>query len=347
MALSRKRLFRLRRGAAFVTILAVSLITSAMALSSTVNVKPEYLIPSDPPFPLFNPPSVAKIDLGKELFFDPILSGENSVSCASCHNPAYAWTDLERFSRGETGTPRPRRTPSLQDVGWNTLFARDGRVETLEGFILGPIAHGEEMNQDLDSLPIELASTTIYPDRFEAAFGSRSINLDGISQSLATYVRTLRSAISPFDRWIAGDPTAMSGSAKAGFKLFTGKAGCSQCHSGWRFTDQQFHDIGIKTDDKGRGRLKPNVPRLQYAFKTPSLRNVAIRPPYMHNGSVSSLEKVIEHYQSSFISRPSTSPKIQVLYLTVQEKLNLSEFLKNLTDDIRKGDIVHNSPTNE
>jgi len=335
MALSLKRLFRLRRGAAFVLVLAGSLCPSAMTLSSTVNIKPEYLIPTDPPFPQFNPPSVAKIELGKRLFFDPILSGENSISCASCHNPAYAWTDLEQFSRGETGIPRPRRTPSLQDVGWNILFARDGRVETLEGFILGPIAHAEEMNQDLDLLPQELASTTIYPGRFEAAFGNRTINLDGISQSLAAYVRTLRSATSPFDRWIAGDSAAMSGSAQAGFVLFTGKAGCSQCHSGWRFTDQQFHDIGIKTDDKGRGKLKPNIVYLQHAFKTPSLRNVAIRPPYMHNGSLDNLEKVIEHYQSGFISRPSTSSKIQPLYLTDQEKLNLSEFLKNLTDDIR------------
>jgi len=316
---------------------AIFLSAAILCLSavSSADDKTSFVKPTVVPSLAFNPLSEAKIKLGQRLFFERRLSGGNSMSCASCHQPDYSWTDPRRFSLGETGVPRPRRTPSLQDVAWNILFARDGRVETLEGFVLGPITHAEEMNQDIDLLTSELEAETGYPDLFEAAFGARRITLDGITQSLATYVRTLRSAISPFDRWIKGDTTAMSEAAQSGFNVFSGDAGCSQCHTGWRFTDQQFHDIGLKTDDKGRGKLKPDAILSQYAFKTPSLRNVAIRPPYMHNGSISSLEEVMDHYQAGFISRPSLSPLIRRFKLTDQEKLNIIEFLKSLTDDIR------------
>jgi len=291
-----------------------------------------FVKPDAVPAPLFNPPTAQKIELGKRLFFDRHLSGGNSMSCASCHQPDYAWTDRRRFSLGETGTPRPRHTPSLQDVGWNKLFARDGRVETLEGFVLGPIGHPLEMNQNLDQLSNELTALGDYSARFDRAFGKAAISLDAIAQSLASYVRTLKSGTSSFDAWVAGDAHALSTQAQDGFALFVGKAGCVQCHQGWRFTDQQFHDIGLRTIDKGRGMYEPDSVSAQYAFKTPSLRNVAARPPYMHNGALSSLEQVIDHYQSGFLQRPSLSPQMQPLDLSTQEKLNLVVFLESLTD---------------
>jgi cytochrome c peroxidase len=315
----------------------------AMFWSYPIAAEPDlsaFVKPALVPSPAFNTPSVEKIILGRALFFETRLSGGNTFSCASCHQPEYGWTDRRRLSLGETGEPRPRRTPSLQDIGWNRLFARDGRIETLEGFVLGPIAHPDEMNQNLDRLPAELAGIPIYQKLFRNAFSNGAISLDNIAQSLSTYVRTLQSTSSPFDRWVGGDPMALSKSAKSGFALFTGKAGCSQCHTGWRFTDQKFHDIGLETNDKGRGKHHSKDILMQYAFKTPSLRNAAIHPPYMHNGTLSSLEKVIDHYQTNFITRPSLSPQVQYLELTAQEKVNLVEFLESLTDDIRHNYIV-------
>lgn len=200
---------------------------------------------------------------------------------------------------------------------------------------MGPIANSTEMNQNLDHLPRELSNDPAYPIAFEAAFGKGPITLDKVTQSLAVYVRTLTSETSPFDRWIAGDETALSQSAKQGYDVFAGKGGCIQCHQGWRFSDQAFHDIGLPTTDKGRGKIKPKDETLKHAFVTPSLRNVAIRPPYMHNGSLKTLASVIDHYTSGGISRPSRSGQVQPIALSDQEKVNLIEFLKSLTDDKR------------
>ena len=223
----------------------------------------------------------------------------------------------------------------MQDVGWNVLFGRDGRFESLEGFILGPIANSNEMNQNLDHLPHELSNDPAYRIAFEDAFGNGPITLDKVTQSLAVYVRTLRSGTSPFDRWVAGDESALSPSAKSGYDVFAGKGGCIQCHNGWRLSDQQFHDIGLRTSDKGRGKIKPKDDTVRHAFVTPSLRNVAIRPPYMHNGSLKTLAAVIDHYISGGIRRPSLSGQVQPIVLSDQEKVNLVEFLKSLTDDKR------------
>lgn len=295
----------------------------------------QFTRPDNVPYPAYNPPSKAKLELGRRLFFDRRLSGADSLSCATCHKPAFAWTDRRPSSRGETGEALPRRTPPLQDVAWNEMFARDGRIETLEGFVLGPIRHPKEMNQDLSRLPAELAAVPAYATLHEDIFGNGPFTLDGIALSLGAYVRTLRSSTAPFDRWIAGDETALSPAAKDGFALFTGRAGCADCHAGWRFTDQRFHDIGLVTDDRGRGILLPDDVAMQFAFKTPSLRNVAIRPPYMHDGSLQTLEAVLDHYQSGFRTRPSLSPRIQAPDLSAQEKVNVIEFLKSLTDDKR------------
>jgi len=298
-------------------------------------VATQFTRPDEIPYPAYNPPSEAKIELGRRLFFERRLSGTDSLSCATCHVPAFAWTDRRPFSRGETGDPLPRRTPALQDVAWNEMFARDGRIETLEGFVLGPVRHPKEMNQDLSRLPGELTAVADYAALHERAFGGDGVTLDGIALSLGAYVRTLRSATAPFDRWIGGEETALSPAAKDGFVLFTGKAGCADCHVSWRFTDQGFHDIGLDTDDRGRGKLLPDDIAMQFAFKTPSLRNVAIRPPYMHDGSLESLMAVLEHYQSGLRPRPSLSPRIRTLDLSAQDKVNVIEFLKSLTDDKR------------
>lgn len=298
-------------------------------------IRDDYVKPSDIPTPAYNPSTPAKIKLGQRLFFDRRLSGGNTMSCATCHIPEFGWTDKKRFSLGESGAPRPRRTPPLQDIAWNNLFARDGRVETLEGFILGPITHPGEMNQPLNELTPELIESGAYTALYRSAYGDEPIIIDGFIQALASYVRTLRSGISPFDRWIGGEDKAISKSAKNGFEVFNGKAGCSACHFGWRFSDQKFHDIGLDTSDTGRGSIQPDDDLMKFAFKTPSLRNVALRPPYMHNGLMESLEQVIDFYISGGEDRPSRSPLIRPIELSAHERLNLVEFLKSLTDDNR------------
>ena len=219
--------------------------------------------------------------------------------------PQYTWTDLEPLSPGDDGKRQTRRTPPLQDVVWNSLFGRGGRFESLEGFFLGHIANENEMNQNLDHLPSELSNDPTYHQKFAAAFGKGPITLDKVTQSLGVYVRTLTSGIPPFDRWVAGDADALSASAKSGYETFSGKAGCSQCHSGWRFSDQKFYEVGLKTMDIGRENLETKDAAMQHAFVTPSLRNVTVRPPYMHNGSIQTLDAVVDHYASGGIPRPS------------------------------------------
>jgi cytochrome c peroxidase len=173
-----------------------------------------------------------------------------------------------------------------------------------------------------------------YNAAFRNAFGESEIDLAKIERALATFERSIMPARAPFDRWINGDKSAISKSAERGFELFNGKANCAACHKGWAFTDASFHDIGsAQNDDLGRGNLFPSSVSLRYAFKTPTLRDVARRAPYMHDGSVSTLDEVIDLYDRGGIDRPSRSPEIRPLDLTDIEKADLIAFLKTLTGD--------------
>jgi cytochrome c peroxidase len=148
-----------------------------------------------------------------------------------------------------------------------------------------------------------------YAAKFKLALPGRPIDVDAIALAVAAFERTLEPGIAPFDRWIAGDETAIADSAKRGFVLFTGKAGCAACHGGWRFTDDQFHDIGTTSADRGRGRVIKDA-AMDFAFKTPTLRSVALRAPYMHNASIATLTDAVRHYEKGGIDRPSRSPKL-------------------------------------
>jgi cytochrome c peroxidase len=157
-----------------------------------------------------------------------------------------------------------------------------------------------------------------------------AMNIDALVKAVAAYERTLEPGSSPFDRWLAGDEQAISGSAKRGFALFNGKANCGPCHSGWRFTDDNFHDIGTTTTDEGRGRIVKDDPLMKFAFKTPTLLSVHLRPPYMHNASAATLEDVIRHYEKGGIDRPSRSPLMMAFELTDRERQDLVAFLRTL-----------------
>jgi cytochrome c peroxidase len=197
---------------------------------------------------------------------------------------------------------------------------------------MGPITGQSNMNLSEGELIDRLSAMPGYVTAFDGAFGKGGVTRDRLEQALATFQRSIVSSDAPFDRWIGGEANAISAAAKRGFALFNGKANCAACHTGWAFTDAGFHDIGVaKDDDLGRGRLFPNSVKLQHAFKTPTLRDVARRAPYMHDGSVASLAEVIDLYNRGGIDRPSRDNDIRPLNLQDGEKADLIAFLDTLS----------------
>ncbi|KQP30844.1 tryptophan tryptophylquinone biosynthesis enzyme MauG [Methylobacterium sp. Leaf104] len=289
-----------------------------------------------------NPYSPAKADLGQRLFFDTLLSGARTMSCAGCHVPTQSWSDGRPRGIGETGAAMKVRTPTLLDVAQNPILGWDGKFRDLEAVAFTPITGTNAMNLPEETLIARLkadpgyvrAFAAAFPDRVGAADPDGAISRRTVELALATFQRSIVSGEAPFDRWVAGDARAISPSAKAGFALFNGKAQCAACHSGWTFTDGSFHDIGVGTGaDIGRAAFFPDSVQLRYAFKTPTLRDVAERGPYMHDGSLASLREVVDLYDRGGIDRPSRSPAIRPLGLTEAEKRDLIAFLKSLSAD--------------
>lgn len=307
--------------------------TEAAQEKSREEWKAEYVRPGSIPFPEENPFSADKARLGKLLFFDPRLSGNNYISCGTCHNPSFAWGDGLPTGIGHGMTRLGRRTPTVLNSAWTELLMWDGRFETLEEQALGPIGAGVEMNQTLEDLVTELEAIPGYRSLFNVTFPGEGVTIDNIAKAIATYERTVVSGVAPFDNWIAGDESAISEPAKRGFDLFNGKANCVACHSTWNFTDGSFHDIGLDDDDPGRGDIVQGVEALQFAFKTPTLRNAAERAPFMHDGSLSDLMAVVVHYDEGGIQRPSLSDDMRPLGLTEQERMDLVEFMLTLSSD--------------
>ncbi|HEX2841580.1 cytochrome c peroxidase [Hyphomicrobium sp.] len=291
-------------------------------------IKDKYRRPDAIPYPKSNPYHPAKAELGKRLFFDPRLSSTRTVSCATCHNPAFDWSDGLARGIGVTGVPLPRRSPSVLNAAWLTALMWDGRAATLEQQATLPLTAEHEMGMPLDRAAERLREIEGYKALFATAYPGGEIRVETMLGAIATFERTLVSQKAPFDRWIDGDEEAISDSAKRGFAVFNGAARCSKCHASWRFTDDSFHDIGLETDDIGRGQFAPpSVLIMQHAFKTPSLRDLRTSGPYMHNGSLPSLDKVIAHYEKGGKARPSLSPDMKSIKLTEQEREDLMAFL--------------------
>lgn len=316
---------------------AVALVAAAVGSASSAAPDRQtpwqhYRRPAAIPFPAADPYSNAKFTLGRTLFFDPVLSGSQSRSCANCHNPGLSWADGRPRAIGENDKALPLRTPTLLDVAWTPRLGWDGHFRDLESVAMGPITAANNMNLPEQVLIDRLSAIPAYARAFDAAFGKGEVTPLKVEQALATFERTIVSARAPFDRWIEGDAMAIGAAAKRGFALFNGKANCAACHSGWAFTDASFHDVGTaRGDDLGRGRLFPNSVALRYAFKTPTLRDVARRAPYMHDGAVPTLAAVIDLYDRGGIERPSRAPEIHPLGLTAGEKSDLVAFLDTLT----------------
>jgi cytochrome c peroxidase len=296
-------------------------------------IRAAFARPQATPFPADNPYSEAKERLGRMLFFEPRLSDSGTIACASCHVPALGWSDAMPTAIGHEGTPLRRRTPSIQNAAWLEALMWDGRADTLEEQALMPIADRREMNRDPQEAARALAAVPAYRHLFEQAFPGEAIDASTIARALATYQRTITSGETAFDRWLAGDARALSPEAVQGFALFTGRARCALCHEGWRLTDDSFHDIGRPGDDPGRAEVLPGILLMQHAFKTPGLRNVARRAPYMHDGSLPDLAAVVEHYRRGGIARPSRSPEIVPVELTQHEAAELISFLLHLSSD--------------
>jgi cytochrome c peroxidase len=295
-------------------------------------IKAQYQRPAAIPYPGGNERTADREHLGRALFFDPRLSASGSTSCATCHHPGLSWSDGLSVARGAQMRPLERRTPTILNLAWAPALFWDGRADTLEDQALAPIQSEREMNLPLDQLIARLQGIRGYRDLFARAYPGEPLAAPAVAKAIATFERGIVSAQAPFDRWIAGEPRAISPAAERGFVLFTGKARCSTCHTGWRFTDDGFYDIGIAADDVGRGKVVPQIPLAHFAFKTPTLRNVAERAPYLHNGSASTLAEVIDLYDRGGVThRPSLSPEIKPLALTAPEKKDLVAFLESLT----------------
>ncbi|MBI3515715.1 MAG: c-type cytochrome [Proteobacteria bacterium] len=324
-----------------VLAIAAATVPALLAVSDTVStdhggpsgaLKALYARPLATPFPSDNPYSAAKAQLGERLFFDPRLSGDDNIACASCHNPSLSWGDGLPRGIGHAMNVLPRRTPTVLNAAWVAPLMWDGRNATLEEQAVGPMAAPGEMNQDLDRLAAKLTAIASYRDAFAGAFPGEGVTLGTIAKALATYERTIVSGTAPFDRWIAGDEAAIPPSAKRGFALFNTKANCATCHAGWNFTDNGFHDIGLPDADRGRAEIL-DLPSMEHGFKTPTLRDVARRDPYMHDGSLPTLAAVIEHYRIGGTQRPSLAEEIKPLALTEPETRDLIDFLATLTAD--------------
>ncbi|MEG9500269.1 MAG: tryptophan tryptophylquinone biosynthesis enzyme MauG [Methylorubrum extorquens] len=295
-------------------------------------LKERFRRPDGVPHPKSNPATPEKVALGKALFFDPRLSRSGSVSCATCHNPSLGWSDGLTRAVGFGMVSLPRRTPPVRNLAWGSAFQWDGRADSLEAQARMPITAPDEMNMPMDLVVERLRAVPGYAPLFRDAFGEEPIGARTVTAALATFQRTLVSGEAPFDRWIKGEEEALGADARRGFALFTGKANCAACHSGWRFTDDSFHDIGLKAgDDLGRGKFAPpSVTAMRHAFKTPSLRELRMQGPYMHDGQLANLDAVIEHYVRGGERRPSLSFEMRPVELSAQERRDLVAFLASL-----------------
>lgn len=288
----------------------------------------------DIPFPAENPFTIEKWELGKKLFYDRMLSVDYSTSCASCHQPALAFTDGLVKSKGAGGEIASRNAPTLANVAYQPYYMKEGAIPTLEMQILAPIQEHNELNFDIVLLAERMKQVPAYVIMCREAF-NREPDPYVITRAIATFERTLVSGDSPYDRYIyKKQDNQLSMAAQRGMQLFfSERTGCGSCHNGFNFTNYSFENNGLHEvyADNGRRRLTGKAED-EGRFKVPTLRNISLTAPYMHDGSISTLEGVIEHYNSGGKNHPSKSEKIKPLGLTRTEQTELLAFLHSLAD---------------
>jgi cytochrome c peroxidase len=280
--------------------------------------------------PRDNPLSKAKIALGKQLYFDPRLSGDDTISCASCHDPKQGWSNGAAFATGVRGQVGGRSAPTIINSGYQYFQFWDGRAAHIEGQALGPIQNPIEMDLTLEKLVAKLNKIDGYHSQFQIVFGT-NVTSEGIAKAIAAFERTVLSGNAPYDRFKKGDKTALSVAAERGRQVFFNKAKCSSCHAGSNFTDGGFHNLGVglKSANPDVGRIsETKIEGDRGSFKTPTLREIARTAPYMHNGSLKTLEDVVDFYNKGGIDNPQLDEEIFPLKLTDQQKADLITFLK-------------------
>jgi cytochrome c peroxidase len=285
------------------------------------------------PWPEGNPYSAARAELGRVLFFDGRLSSNNVVSCAFCHEPSHAFSGIAPFSLGVDGKSNGRHAQTLINRAWGKSQFWDGRSPTLEAQVIVPLTNPHEMGMTTEGVVQKLHSIRGYAPLFTAAFGDSTITYDRTAQAIATFERTIVSGNSAYDRYVAGDKTALTKQQKDGLDFFNKKGECAECHSGPNFSDEKFANIGVGTDQQNPDPGREDVTRNRRdwgKFKVPSLRDLAVRAPYMHDGSVKTLGDVLDIYAKGGLPNPHLDTRLTPFYLDEETKRDLLAFLDSL-----------------
>lgn len=316
-------------------VVAITGAAVSQALTQKKLTLQDFARPSSVPVPAANPGSAEEIALGAALFVDTRLSRDGSKACISCHDPAKGFTDGESRGKGIAGVALKRNTPTLINLAWGDSFFWDGRAKTLEEQARGPIENPLEMDMPLAKAVENLKADARTVESFTRVFGSEGVTEANTLKALAAYERTIVSPKTRFDSWVEGDEQALTPFEKKGYELFAGRAGCAKCHSGWRFTDEAYHDIGLpSTPDTGRSAIS-GLPHTDHAFKTPTLRELVWTGPYMHDGSMATIEAANDHYFGGIENlRTSLSKDLQVLVpVFADQRRQITAFLRTLSSE--------------
>ena len=313
-----------------IAIITISFFSCFFIKKNSFN-KAEFLFP-EIVNPKHNRPIKERVELGQKLFFDPILSIDSSLSCASCHKPNLAFSDDVAFSPGVYNRAGVRNAPSLANIGYHPYFLREGSIKTIEMQVLVPIQEENEFAHNIVDIAEQMKKIPEYVKMSKEAYG-KSPDPYVITRALAAYERTLVSKNSKFDKFINGE-IPLTKEEKQGFDLFmSNKTNCSSCHGGFNFTRYKITNNGLYENYKDEGRMRATKNNKDLAlFKTPSLRNIELTAPYMHDGSLTTLEEVVEHYNIGGKNHIHKDSLIVPLNLNKNQKSDLVSFLKILTD---------------
>lgn len=297
-----------------------------------------FLLPDQAPYPEGNKPTEKRVALGKKLFFDPRLSADGNMSCATCHSPLFGWSDGLPTAKGFKSKLLGRASPTVVNTAFNWIQMWDGRARTLEDQALGPMISSDEMNIGASGALDFIKNNKEYAALFSAAYPDLEIGEKALANAIASFERTVISNNSPFDKWVKGDEKALTKNEVNGFKVFSdpSRGNCAVCHSGANFTDNGFHNIGLasygeENPDMGRYAIKP-IRVLKGAFKTPTIREISNTAPYFHDGSANTLEEVVDHYVTGGVVEADLSPNMKKLSITDKEKSDLIAFMRKLSE---------------
>ena len=330
MSNNRQRLAAFALSAIFIS---PALFAQMATKAATIPV-PLGLIPVQ--FPKDNPYTPEKAALGKLLYFDPRLSADNTVSCASCHSPAFGFTDGKAVSDGIRAQKGGRSAPTVINRAYSLNQFWDGRAKSLEEQAGGPMQNAIEMGNTHEGVVKSIQGIAGYAPLFAKAFGSPEIDIDRTTKAIATYERTVLSGNSAYDRYKAGNKSALSAAQQRGMNIYFNKAKCDQCHEGVNFTLNSYNNLGVGSDkpnpDTGRYAVTKNDAEWG-SFKTPTLRDIARTAPYMHDGGLATLEAVVDFYNKGGIKNKNLDEKMKPLDLSKAEQTDLVAFLKSLNGE--------------